>query len=94
MTFSVRLGPGRVLQIGLAALTVAYLGMAAIGPVVLDTADPVVLAVGHLAALAALWRWSREADVADQASFTRFYMRVWKLFFLEYALVALAGLAG
>jgi hypothetical protein len=26
--------------------------------------------------------------------FTAFYMRVWKLFFLEYALVAAACLAG
>lgn len=94
MTFSVRLGAGRVLQIALAALAVAYLGMAAIGPVALDTADPVVLAAGHLGALAMLWRWSLEADVADHASFTRFYMRVWKLFFLEYVLVALACLAG
>ena len=94
MTFSVRMGGRRVLQVGLAALAVAYLGMAAIGPLAIDSADPVVLVAGHLAALAVLWRFSREADVADHASFTRFYMRVWKLFFLEYAIVALACLAG
>jgi homogentisate phytyltransferase/homogentisate geranylgeranyltransferase len=94
MTFSVRLGAGRVLQIALAALSFAYLGMAAIGPLALGSADPLLLVGGHLGALAVLWRWSREADVADRASFTRFYMRVWKLFFLEYALVAIACLAG
>jgi homogentisate phytyltransferase/homogentisate geranylgeranyltransferase len=33
-------------------------------------------------------------DVEDPATFTRFYMRVWMLFFLEYPLVALACLAG
>lgn len=94
MTFSVRMGGRRVFQVGLAALAVAYLGMAAIGPLAIDSANPVVLVAGHLAALAVLWRFSREADVADHASFTRFYMRVWKLFFLEYAIVALACLAG
>ena len=40
------------------------------------------------------WRWARGADPDDRDGFTRFYMRVWKLFFLEYALVALACLAG
>lgn len=94
MTFSVRLGARRVMQIGLAALVSAYLGMAVLGPLTIDAADPFVLVAGHLAALALLWRWSRETDVSDSASFTRFYMRVWKLFFLEYAILPLACLAG
>ena len=94
MTLSVRMGARRVFEIGLAALVAAYLGMATIGPLAIGSADPVVLVAGHLAALALLWRFSREADVADHESFTRFYMRVWKLFFLEYAIVALACLAG
>ena len=53
-----------------------------------------MLAGGQLAALALLLAWSRGVDPADRDGFTRFYMRVWKLFFLEYALVALACLAG
>jgi homogentisate phytyltransferase / homogentisate geranylgeranyltransferase len=69
-------------------------GMAVLGPLFIDTAQPVVLVAGHLAALAVLLAWSRGVDPADGAGFTRFYMRVWKLFFLEYALVALACLAG
>ena len=94
MTLSVRMGARRVFEIGLAALVAAYVGMAAIGPLAIGSADPVVLVAGHLAALALLWRFARETDVADDESFTRFYMRVWKLFFLEYAIVALACLAG
>jgi homogentisate phytyltransferase/homogentisate geranylgeranyltransferase len=82
------------MRAGLAALVLAYVGMAVVGPLVIDTAQPVVLAGGHLAALAVLLAWSRGADPADAQGFTRFYMRVWKLFFLEYALVALACLAG
>jgi homogentisate phytyltransferase / homogentisate geranylgeranyltransferase len=94
-TFSVRLGPERVKAIGLTALIVAYAGMAIPGAVALsDHAQPVVMAGGHLAALVILCVWSRAADARDHAAFTRFYMRVWALFFLEYVLVPLACLTG
>jgi homogentisate phytyltransferase/homogentisate geranylgeranyltransferase len=89
-TFTLRVGPGRVLAIGLAALSVAYLGMALAGPFLLDSCQPLVLAATHLAALGVLWRLGATTDPRDRDSFTRFYMRVWKLFFLEYALVPLA----
>ena len=35
-----------------------------------------------------------EGDPGDPASATRFYMRVWALFFLEYVLVPAAAVAG
>ena len=93
-TFTVRLGPRRAARLGLGALVVAYGGMAAVGPFLVDDADPVVLAGGHLAALALLLAWARRADPGDPAGFAAFYMRVWALFFAEYALVPLAVLAG
>jgi homogentisate phytyltransferase/homogentisate geranylgeranyltransferase len=86
-TFTLRLGARRVLQIALAALTAAYLGMAVVGPLVLESCQPLVLAVTHLGALAALLAMCRATGPGD---FTRFYMGVWRLFFLEYALVPLA----
>jgi homogentisate phytyltransferase/homogentisate geranylgeranyltransferase len=89
-TFTVRLGGRRVLHMGLAALAVAYLGMALLGPLLLDGAQPVVLAVTQLAALGVLLRAGLSADPADPEGFTRFYMTVWKAFFLEYVLVPLA----
>jgi homogentisate phytyltransferase / homogentisate geranylgeranyltransferase len=92
-TFTLRLGAERVQRIALAALTAAYLGMALAGPLVLESCQPVVLAAGHLAALALLWRMSRATDPHDARAFTRFYMGVWRLFFLEYALVPLAVVA-
>ncbi len=93
-TFTVRLGGGRVFAIGMAALAVAYGGMIFVAPFLLaDYAQPVVLIVGHVAAAALLWYWSRTADPRDREAFTRFYMRVWALFFLEYLLVPIACLA-
>ena len=89
-TFTVRLGGRRVLHIGLAALAVAYLGMAVLGPLLLADAQPVVLAVSHLAVLAVLLRAGLAVDPADPGEFTRFYMKVWKAFFLAYVLVPLA----
>jgi homogentisate phytyltransferase / homogentisate geranylgeranyltransferase len=89
-TFTLRLGAERVLRIALAALTAAYLGMAIAGPLVLESCQPAVLAATHVAALAALLAMSRATDPRDPAAFTRFYMGVWRLFFLEYALVPLA----
>jgi len=93
-TFTVRLGPRRALRMGLASLTVAYLGIAVLGPLALPAAQPWVLAGGHLLALAFLWRWALGSDLSDHDALTRFYMRVWLLFFLEYALVPAAVLAG
>ena len=47
-----------------------------------------VLVVGHLAAAALLLVLvAGSADPRDRVGFTRFYMRVWALFFLEYLLV-------
>jgi homogentisate phytyltransferase/homogentisate geranylgeranyltransferase len=89
-TFTVRLGGRRVLHIGLVALAVAYLGMAVLGPLLLEDAQPVVLAGTHLATLAVLLRAGLAADPGDPEGFTRFYMTVWKAFFLAYVLVPLA----
>jgi homogentisate phytyltransferase/homogentisate geranylgeranyltransferase len=93
-TFTLRVGAPTVMRLGLAALTVAYVAMAVAGPLLLDDCQPVVLAAGHLAALAVLWRMAARTDPHDRASFTAFYMGVWKLFFAEYALVPLAVLLG
>jgi homogentisate phytyltransferase / homogentisate geranylgeranyltransferase len=93
-TFSVRLGARPVFALGLAALTAAELGMASAGAVLLDGASAPLLTGGHLLAAAALWLWAARVDLADRAAITRFYMRVWLLFFLEYAIVAAAYLLG
>jgi homogentisate phytyltransferase / homogentisate geranylgeranyltransferase len=93
-TFSVRLGPRPVLAVGVAALTLAGLGMAVAGPLLLDGADPVVLVAGHVIGVAVLWRSARRVDPADPVAFAAFYQLVWRLFFCEYVLVPAAYLIG
>ncbi len=93
-TFSVRLGARPVFAIGLAVLTLGELGMATVGAALLDGANTAVLVGGHLAACAVLWVCALRTDLGDRAAITRFYMRVWLLFFAEYAIVAAAYLLG
>jgi homogentisate phytyltransferase/homogentisate geranylgeranyltransferase len=93
-TFSVRLGPRPVLGVGVGALTAAGVGMAVAGPLLLDGADPLVLVVGHLLGVAALWRWALRVDPADPVAFAGFYQRVWQLFFCEYLIVTAAYVLG
>jgi homogentisate phytyltransferase/homogentisate geranylgeranyltransferase len=93
-TFTVRLGGAWVLRLGVSLLAVAYLGMAVLGPLLCHGAQPVVLAGTHLAALALVLVWARRADPADRVVFTRFYLRVWILFFAEYLIAPLAWLTG
>jgi homogentisate phytyltransferase / homogentisate geranylgeranyltransferase len=92
-TFTVRLGPRTAFGMGMAALTAGYLGMAVLGPLYLESASAWILVLGHLSCLAVLWILALRVDLADGPSFTRFYMRVWALFFLEYLLMPLAVLA-
>ncbi len=92
-TFTVRLGPQRVFAIGLSALGLAYAGMILLGPWLLHGhVQPAILVAGHLAAAGVLLYMANSADPGDRVSFTRFYMRVWALFFLEYLLVPFACL--
>jgi homogentisate phytyltransferase/homogentisate geranylgeranyltransferase len=93
-TFSVRLGPRPVLAVGVGALTLAGLGMAIAGPLLLDGASAAVLVAGHLLGVAVLWRWALRVDPTDPAVFSTFYWRVWQLFFCEYLLVPAAYLIG
>ena len=93
-TFTLRLGAGRVLRIGLAALTLAYLGMALAGPSCSSPASRRCSRAPTSPRSRALWAFSARTDAARSGFVHPFYMRVWKLFFLEYALVPLAVVLG
>ena len=91
-TFTVRLGARRAFRMGMAALVAGYTAMAIAGPLLIDDASGWVLAAGHLTLLALLLWLARAVDLHDPTRFTRFYMRVWMLFFAEYLLVPVAVL--
>ena len=88
--------PSGCSSIGLAALAIAYAGMIFVGAVRCSqiTRSPWFWSVGHLARRRRCSGTGRgSADPRDRTGFTRFYMRVWALFFLEYLLVPIACLA-
>lgn len=93
-TFSVRLGPAAVLRTGVAALTIAGLGMAAAGATVLDGANAPLLVGAHLAGVALLWWRAAHVDTSDAGALTAFYGLVWRLFFGVYVVVPLAYVIG
>jgi homogentisate phytyltransferase/homogentisate geranylgeranyltransferase len=74
----------------MAPLVGAYLAMIIAAPLLLNDASATVLVAGHLACLAVLLWLALRVDLTDRVAFTRFYMRVWALFFAEYLLVPLA----
>jgi homogentisate phytyltransferase/homogentisate geranylgeranyltransferase len=93
-TFSVRLGARPVFLLGAGAVVAAQLGTALAGPLALPEASAPLLVAGHLAAAGALMWCAARVRLTDQSGFTTFYQRVWRLFFLEYAIVPLALLVG
>lgn len=93
-TFTVRLGARTAFHMGMAALVAGYLGMAIAGPLLVDDASAPILALGHLACLALLLALAARVDLDDPARFSRFYLRVWALFFAEYLLVPAAVVVG
>jgi homogentisate phytyltransferase / homogentisate geranylgeranyltransferase len=91
-TLTLRLGPRRVLAVGLAALAAAH-GFVAIAAVVgIPGLQPVVLAVGAVLLTAASVAAARRIDPAAPATFVRFYLRIWALFYAEYLVFGAAGL--
>ena len=83
-------GLGKYSSVSFSLHMILHMSLNMLGPLLLEDAQPVVLAVTHLAMLGVLLRAGLAADPADPAGFTRFYMTVWKAFFLAYVVVPLA----
>ena len=87
-TFTVRLGPRRAFRLGLAALVARLRRDDRARPAARRRRRPGRARGRPRGRAGAAARAGRGAPIrADPAGFTRFYMRVWALFFLEYALV-------
>lgn len=93
-TLALRLGPRRVVRLGVGALLATYAGVAVAGPVSTPGLHGGVMAAGHGALAVALAVSAGRLDLGEAASTARFYRSVWWLFSAEYVLVAVAAVLG
>ena len=91
-TLTLRLGPRRVIAIGLVVLSIAYGVVIVAGLVGLPNLHGGLLAVAHLVSLVVLLIASMRVDVTQRPSIARFYLLVWGLFYAEYVVFPAAGL--
>lgn len=91
-TFTLRLGQRAVFNLALWVITSGYLGMVLAGLLGLPGSNHLFLIVTHLVALGFLWFRRQQVDLAAQASISRYYQFIWKLFFLEYLMFPIACL--
>ena len=90
-TLSLRLGPQRVMNVGLVALAMCHIGVAAVAAMGLPGMHTGVLVLGSSAILAATILAAMRVDLTIPESFVRFYLLIWGLFYAEYAVFAAAG---
>jgi homogentisate phytyltransferase/homogentisate geranylgeranyltransferase len=88
-TFTVRLGPERVFQIGRWLLTIFYLLPILLAMTQIGRPENIALILAHLLALIYFWRASLPVQPADGRSMTRFYLVLWALFYAEYIFLSL-----
>lgn len=90
-TLSLRLGPRRVLAIGLVAMAVCHTGVAVAALWGLPGLHTGVMVVGSAALLIAALAAAGQVRFDAPETFVRFYLFVWGLFYAEYLVFATAG---
>jgi homogentisate phytyltransferase/homogentisate geranylgeranyltransferase len=89
-TLTLRLGQKAVFDLSRWVLTICYAGMVIAGLAGLPGVNPLFLITTHLLAIGLLWWRSLGVDLKDKRAISRFYQFIWKLFFLEYIVFAIA----
>lgn len=86
MTYSLKWGQQRVLDLSIWILSLSYLAMIGLGYGFLSQANPWLLVLVHLGGLGILWIGRIRTRVEDQNALKGLYQLIWKLFYLEYLL--------
>ncbi len=91
-TLTLRLGPRRVLTLGMTVLAVAYGMVIIVALVGLPGLNGGILAAAHMVSLTVLIIAGTRVDLARRPSIARFYLLIWGLFYAEYVIFPTAGL--
>ena len=91
-TFSLRVGPARVVRGSAGLVAALYVGMMAAGLWGVPGVDGTTAVVAHLGLLGALGLLYARCDATDGKSVADFYQGIWKLYYLELLVYLIACL--
>ena len=89
-TLARRLGAAGTLRLCRWILSVACLGFGVISLVASDALSPVIVFTTHVPVVAAIWIMGRKVDSKNAESIYKYYMSLWKLYYLEFIAFPLA----
>ena len=85
-TLTVRLGAKPVFYLALGTLTVTYIGLSLAGAADFSTGSAVLLTGAHLSILVFLWMKMVRLDFLSSETVFRYYMLIWRFFYVEFVL--------
>lgn len=87
-TLAVRLGPDSAFQAGRLILTLGYAGLMLVAVSRLPRPEAWWMLAAQIGLLAAFWLASSRVDPGQPASFARFYLFLWGLFYAQYVVMS------
>lgn len=91
-TLVLAIGPGRTLLLCKGVLTACYAGVVVAALIGVDGVNATVLVGAHALALGAVWIAGARVDGEHRPAVVRYYMFIWKLFYLEFLIFPVACL--
>ena len=91
-TFSVRLGQQKIFDVSIFLIIANYVFAIVAGILVSTVWNQILIILLHLAILLLFYQQSRKVIVTDKILIWRFYKKIWRFFYLEYFILALAVL--
>ncbi len=88
-TFTTRLGPRRVLDLGRGILSVCYSIPIVLALLLPAGGGAIFLLLSHAMIIGLFWFASMRVDLSQKASISSFYMFLWALFYTEFGVLSL-----